>query len=525
MITPSWLDIMDKNEKKLREDFEKILANQRIQNLLRSNLKSFPLAYYFMNQFISLSIYNDSKTQLQKNNNFKKIKYIIEKSTLCIKNAICKSPLNKKEIDILFLSRNRFFKIKTPTGDEIKSDYLFGNLIHKIKKNHSSYKMLFLSTTFYSVPSISDVKLYSLVNYSNPFILIESIILTVIIYVKWIFSKNRINNYLIDTPYQNFTQYFNSFFRFGNIFHYVFYDLCLQNALLKIKPKLIVANDDVMPLKPRCSFKNIKMVVMQSASMVEINEVFRSIFTSNIELEELIPDYFFAVGYKYKKMKEKFLAPSKILITGQPRYDILHYAKEIYAKDEFLVKNNIEKNKKIVLWTTQCHVMTIDENINNLETICKAVKDLNLVLMIKQHPAEGENYTELIKEYLTKYNVKALLAAKTSDTYQQIYVCDLLITKNSTTALEAIAMNKPVIILNLSSEPDILDYVTEGVAKGVYAKEDLKPSIEKLILDDSEFAKKREEFIKQHLYKIDGRSTERVLRIISYMLSDYNQAL
>ena len=514
---------MDKNEKKLREDFEKILVNQKIQNLLKINLKSFPLTYYFMNRFLS---YNARKAQLPENknqnfNNFKKIKNIIDKYALCIKNTICKSPQNIKEIDILFMSRNWFFKIQTPSKDEIKSDYLFGNLIHEIKKNHSSYKMLFLSTTFNSVPSTSDVKVYSSINYSNPFILIESIILTVVIYVKWIFSKNSINNYLINTSSKNFRQYFNSFFKFRTILNCVFYDLCLQNALLKIEPKLIVASDDVMQLKPVYDSKNIKMVVMQSTSMVEIYEVFRSIFISNLEFEELMPDYFFVIGYKYKKIKEKFLAPSKILVTGQPRYDILHYAKEIYAKDKFLVENKIGKNKKIVLWTTQCHGMPTNENINNLEAICRAVKDLNLVLMIKQHPNEGEYYTELIKEYLAKYNVEALLTGKNSDTYQQIYVCDLLITKDSTTALEAIAINKPVIILNLGPKSDIMDYVTEGVAKGVYAKEDLKPSIEKLILDDSELAKKREEYIKQHLYKIDGKSTERVLNIILNLLKDH----
>ena len=135
---------------------------------------------------------------------------------------------------------------------------------------------------------------------------------------------------------------------------------------------------------------------------------------------------------------------------------------------------------------------------------------------------EGERYTKMIKGYLNKYNLEmnAVITPKSSDTYEQLFVCDLMITRHSTTAVEAVALNKSVIILNLSGEPDPVEYVKEGVALGVYKEADLKPAIEKLLKDDSELAKNRKSYIEKHLYKIDGKATERAVNLIEEMIKE-----
>jgi UDP-N-acetylglucosamine 2-epimerase len=88
-----------------------------------------------------------------------------------------------------------------------------------------------------------------------------------------------------------------------------------------------------------------------------------------------------------------------------------------------------------------------------------------------------------------------------------------MITRVSTAAIEAVAMNKPVIVLNLSGEPDPVEYVKEGVAYGVYNRDNLEQAILKLLEEDS-LSKSREQYIKKYLYKIDGKATERVVDII-----------
>jgi hypothetical protein len=89
------------------------------------------------------------------------------------------------------------------------------------------------------------------------------------------------------------------------------------------------------------------------------------------------------------------------------------------------------------------------------------------------------------------------------------------------TATEAVALDRPVIILNLSGNPDIIDCVDEGVAIGVYKKDDLKQAILSILEDDSEIAKNRSRYVEAEYYLIDGKSSERMASLMESMVKKY----
>jgi UDP-N-acetylglucosamine 2-epimerase len=89
----------------------------------------------------------------------------------------------------------------------------------------------------------------------------------------------------------------------------------------------------------------------------------------------------------------------------------------------------------------------------------------------------------------------------------------------STTAMEAAALNKPVIALDLSGDQDTARYVSEGIAIGVYKSDDLTTAIKNLLENDSLLAKRRESYVLEHLYKIDGKASERVVDLIIKAIS------
>lgn len=210
-----------------------------------------------------------------------------------------------------------------------------------------------------------------------------------------------------------------------------------------------------------------------------------------------------------------------VVVVGQPRYDFLSQSNELYSKDKFKDAFQLKSEHKIVLWTTQCHGLSDMENLANINTVFEAIKNLeDVTLIIKQHPSETEFYTKMIRTHMKTFTSQVILMPKNSNTFEQIYACDLLITKSSTTAMEAIAMDKPVIILNLSGVPDVIDYVEEGVAIGVYDGDNLKHVIERLLTDDSELAINRERYIEQHLFKLDGNATQRLENLIVKMIQD-----
>ena len=86
--------------------------------------------------------------------------------------------------------------------------------------------------------------------------------------------------------------------------------------------------------------------------------------------------------------------------------------------------------------------------------------------------------------------------------------------------MEAAALDKPVIVLNLSGETDIVDYVEEGIAWGVYRSEDLAPAVARLLEDDSMLRKNRAKYIESYLYKIDGNSSSRVANFVQRVRLD-----
>ncbi|HOI12520.1 MAG TPA: UDP-N-acetylglucosamine 2-epimerase [Methanoculleus sp.] len=202
-------------------------------------------------------------------------------------------------------------------------------------------------------------------------------------------------------------------------------------------------------------------------------------------------------------------------VTGQPRYDRMIALAPQSVRSELIERWHLDPSKKIVLWTTQCHSISDSENEMNFQAVFESISSIgNVQLIIKQHPGEPERYDTMIREHLKRYSIDAHIVAKDADTLGLLTVCDLVLLLNSTTGLEAVALQKPLIVVNLGDQPDIVNYVQEGVACGVYKPEDLKPTIEQLLRDDSCLARNREEFIRKYLYRIDGKAAKRVVALI-----------
>ena len=204
-----------------------------------------------------------------------------------------------------------------------------------------------------------------------------------------------------------------------------------------------------------------------------------------------------------------------VVVTGQPRYDRMIDLDHESVRAKLVEGWHLDSSKKIVLWTTQCHNFSDAENKLNFHVVFDSISLIeNIQLVIKQHPGEPERYDTMIREHLAGYSLDVHIIAKNADTLGLLAVSDLVLLLNSTTGLEAVALRKPLIVMNLGGQPDIVNYVQEGVACGVYKAEYLKSTIEQLLHDDTCLAQNREKFIQRYLYKVDGKATERVVGLI-----------
>ncbi|MBQ3011871.1 MAG: hypothetical protein IJA20_03210 [Methanocorpusculum sp.] len=216
----------------------------------------------------------------------------------------------------------------------------------------------------------------------------------------------------------------------------------------------------------------------------------------------------------------------QVVVTGNPRYDYLGQEPLQYNRDDFCKRYGINSKSTIVLWVTQSHGWSNSENQAYFSEIFDTFyhrKDITLI--IKQHPGETEQHKQLIDTYLKKYELKCnvVVPDKMGNTTEMVYISDIIIQKSSTTGQEAVAFHKPLIIMDFSDEPDYGKYVEEGVGLPVFEKGGLGKVVSKIIDIGIDMNVAQNEYVKNHMHKLDGNAHKRIASVIRQTISQRNR--
>jgi hypothetical protein len=209
--------------------------------------------------------------------------------------------------------------------------------------------------------------------------------------------------------------------------------------------------------------------------------------------------------------------PGSVAIIGQPKYDILSEPNKIYNREEFYMNNKVTPKKTNILVTTQPFPI-FKHRDTFLRNIMKLAENPDVQLIVKPHPGEDSAWHLKIME---EEGIKVPIINPKSDIFEAIYATDITATCSSTTATEAIILNKMVLIVNLTGQKDPMPYVSSGAAVGVYTEEALNQTFQNILIDQNlskDLLLGREKFIHEHLYRIDGKSTERFVKLVKQML-------
>ena len=177
--------------------------------------------------------------------------------------------------------------------------------------------------------------------------------------------------------------------------------------------------------------------------------------------------------------------------------------------------------RKKILWATTFTLFSIEEGKNLLSEVFAELKKIdNVMILIKQHPAEKKEHTQLIKRYLSKYSIDSIFIDKQENITPYIYICDILIHHGSTCGQEAIIFKKPMIILKHANSLINGGYEKEGVGIILTKPDNLKSVIES-VLDEPTFALVNyDEYVKKYMYKIDDKSSQRCVTTIVNLISE-----
>jgi UDP-N-acetylglucosamine 2-epimerase len=216
------------------------------------------------------------------------------------------------------------------------------------------------------------------------------------------------------------------------------------------------------------------------------------------------------------------LEPERVIVTGVAHFDLLfHRNREQDA--QVLLAQGIDPGKGIVVFATEN--LPAFETIEALQGVINAVlKIKNMQLVVKVHPSEDA------KPYLeaaAQYHSPGIHVTKDVDLYALINCCNLFIVKFSTTALEAMMIDKPVMVINLSGKSVPVPYAEEGAAIGAYRFEDIEPAIMKMLYNEDTRARYkagRNKFVREWAGEPDGKASQRIISLMREMITASSNA-
>ncbi len=276
----------------------------------------------------------------------------------------------------------------------------------------------------------------------------------------------------------------------GGDLAYVFFKLCaglkipcigIQHGTMSYSPLTVHAKEEICRGKPECLPRPTKLLVYGSY-------------------------------YRDFLVKNGHYPADEISIIGNLRYDYFVNAKRM-SKSAMIEKYGLDRSRPIVLYAGNI-LPSQTEYEEMTRAVFRAAKELGVFLVVKQHP--GETSDALYHRLANETGLKPFIT-KNASTLELIAACDLIIGAESTLDYEAMILDKPVIVVNLGNRQDLLPFVREGAALGVYKVEDVLPALRNALSDEktkAHLAEGMKKLVEAHCYKIDGKAAERAAEII-----------
>ncbi|MCD1259532.1 hypothetical protein B5M42_011890 [Paenibacillus athensensis] len=204
--------------------------------------------------------------------------------------------------------------------------------------------------------------------------------------------------------------------------------------------------------------------------------------------------------------------PHQIVLTGGIPFDASMNKKP--QREELARELRLDLNKQWILFTTQGPGAgnrptpeEIHHSIAETAQFFGASRGCQLLLQI--HPGQQIDEIQAIVDEVAS----DAIVMKYRDTEQLIASCDRMMTFFSTTALDAIIMGKPLLLINLSGEEEFLPFVRMDAALGVYKKEDMRETLEQFLTYRAlpERIRRAAEYVND---RNDGQALLRILNLI-----------
>lgn len=337
--------------------------------------------------------------------------------------------------------------------------------------------------------------------------------------IKKLHEKLKNNEYLdINLEYNSLKLSFLLAHRFEQVFKSIYQLIELieytEQKIHESSPSALIIMEDVTPVKRAIcklfEIHNIPSIIIQHGLTTKDMAGF-----GVMPIESRVQAIWGNASYKWHLKRGN----KSQKITGNPSFD--NICKLIFDKEQIYNKMKLDPNEKIILITTGRFAgieskYTIESEERLIRSTFNALKELeNHQIIVKLHPAYQTRYKAMILNLAAEENINIKIIK--NSLWDLLAISDILITFTSTTGLEAMIFNKPVLIIDLEYKEDMVGYGSSGAAILINNQKNIISSIKNILYDDKtreKLAKASEKFVYDNAYLLDGKSSERVANLI-----------
>lgn len=226
-------------------------------------------------------------------------------------------------------------------------------------------------------------------------------------------------------------------------------------------------------------------------------------------------------GTQGTEMLRKLGFPEEYWIyTGNPKLDRI--PNRDHNEDFHYVKQLLTDwvGQPLLLLATHLLVSDSKVAVENLLSALSENQGRQFYTVIKMHPDDiEEDYVKIITENALGLDLRLL---KNCDLYALLHMADIVVTGYSTVGAEAAMFDKPLMTLNFSGLPHIVDYAGEGIAIEVSNKAKIMEVLLSLLNDHElrqQLAAGRKSFIERYAFKMDGHAGDRIIEAMTQLSS------
>lgn len=284
-----------------------------------------------------------------------------------------------------------------------------------------------------------------------------------------------------------------------------------RDYFINSRIKAVIAADENSPLTKSildaAKHCGIKIIGLQHGTMHDLHPAY--LYSPGDSINRVMPHLTLTWGKYWEEflIKKGNYPDNSVVSVGQIRTDII----PVLLQSERL-KNAVSED--MIVFASQPQ-RDPELRFQAAFDVFSAARELSKSkLIVKLHPRESgdmEYYNEIAKKAgCTNYILDA-----TSDLYQLIASCDVLITCFSTVGTETVYFYKPLIILDHLNQ-DIMGYAAEGVAFQATDADSLTRILTGILNGSLKIDRvKYDDFIQKYAYRIDGNVSERCIEAIT----------